>query len=136
MNNIDNTNNLDNINNMYNLNNINNMNNMNNLENINIKLIQKNSEYFPKKLYDLPDCPDVLFVLGNEKILNSFSISIIGTRNSSEQGNSIAYNLSKDLSSNNFTIVSGLASGIDSQAHLGTLSNSFSTSKNKASNGR
>lgn len=92
------------------------------LEKFKIKLIFKKSLQFPKQLYNLADCPEMLFVLGNEQILNSFSISIVGTRNSSILGNNIALNLSKNLSNNNIVIVSGLASGIDTQAHLGVLS--------------
>ena len=91
--------------------------------NKNIKLISKDSKFFPKNLYNLSDCPDVLFVLGNEKILNNFSISIIGTRNSSKLGNEIAFDLANKLAYNNITIVSGMASGIDTQAHTGALSN-------------
>jgi len=90
-----------------------------------IKLISKNSEFFPKKLFDLEDCPDILYILGNEKILNNFSLSIIGTRKSSNLGNDITFNLAKDLSNNNITIVSGLASGIDTQAHLGAISSTI-----------
>lgn len=84
-----------------------------------IEIISKESEFFPKNLLVLPDCPDILFVIGNKNILNNLSVSIIGTRNSSPLGNEIAYNFSKELSSNNIIIVSGMASGIDTQAHLG-----------------
>lgn len=84
-----------------------------------IQIISKDSEFFPKSLLVLPDCPEILFVIGNKKILNNFSISIVGTRNSSAFANEIAYNFSKELSLNNITIVSGMATGIDTQAHLG-----------------
>ena len=86
-----------------------------------IKYILKNSKYFPQGLLDLPDCPEMLFVIGNEKILNTTSISIVGSRNSSCLGNEIAFDLSKNISMTNIPIVSGLANGIDTQAHLGTL---------------
>ena len=88
----------------------------------NIKIIPKHSNYCPKQLYNLYDCPEILFVLGNEKILNSFSVAIVGTRNSSLLGNTIANNISKKLSENGIIIVSGLASGIDTEAHKGTFS--------------
>lgn len=87
----------------------------------NLKIISQDSEYFPKKLLDLPDCPEVLFVIGNEKLLNTFCISIVGTRNSSHTGNEIAFDLSQKLSSCGITIVSGLADGIDTNAHSGTF---------------
>lgn len=89
---------------------------------LNIKILAKHSPEFPKNLLALSDCPEILFVLGNEKILNSLSISIVGTRNSSALGNNLALNTAKNLSNNNVIIVSGLASGIDTNAHLGSLS--------------
>ena len=64
-----------------------------------IKFLLKNSEYFPKKLLDLPDCPELLFVIGNEKVLNTFSLSIVGTRNSTQSANQITFDLSQNLSS-------------------------------------
>ena len=87
-----------------------------------IEIISKDSEFFPKNLFILPDCPDIIFVICNKHILNTFSISIVGTRNSSPLGNELSYKFSKELSSNNITIVSGMASGIDTQAHLGGTS--------------
>ena len=92
-----------------------------------IKLISKDSAYFPKNLYKLPDCPEILFVLGNEKILNHFSLSMIGTRTSSKLGNEIAQELSSKLSSEGITIVSGMASGIDTHAHIGASLDSKKT---------
>lgn len=86
-----------------------------------IEIISKDSPYFPKNLLKLSDCPDILFTIGNKEILNSFSVSIVGTRNSSTQGNEIAFDMSQNLSSNNIVIVSGMASGIDTQAHLGAI---------------
>ena len=88
----------------------------------NCKIIPKNSSLFPENLKILPDCPEILFVLGNNKILNNFSISIVGTRNSSEEGNHIAFQLSQNLSRENIIIISGLATGIDTSAHLGAIS--------------
>lgn len=87
----------------------------------NFHIIPKESKYFPKNLLSLQDCPDILFVLGNKEILNSFCISIVGTRNSSALGNKIAFDFSKELSNNGITIASGMASGIDTNAHLGAL---------------
>lgn len=91
-------------------------------KNYNIKVIPNHSNIFPDKLKILPDCPSVLFVMGNEKILNQVSISIVGTRNSSEEGNQNAYQFAKELAEKKLIVISGLALGIDSQAHLGTIS--------------
>lgn len=87
-----------------------------------IKLVPSHSPLFPNNLKTLPDCPEVLFVMGDENILNSFGVSIIGTRNSSEDGNQIAYQFAKELAEKDVVVISGMATGIDSQAHLGAAS--------------
>lgn len=96
---------------------------MKNIYNLKIKLLSKDSPYFPKNLLSLSDCPDMLFILGNEKILNNTSVSIVGTRKSSQLGDELAFNISQKLSKQNITIVSGLAKGIDSKAHRGSFNN-------------
>lgn len=58
---------------------------------------------------------------GNKEILNSKSISIIGSRACSEEGRKIARIFARDISYQNLTIVSGMAVGIDTAAHIGTL---------------
>ena len=85
-----------------------------------IKMITIKDESYPKKLLDIYDSPVVLYVLGNEKILNNTSIAIIGSRRCSEYGKSIAKQFAYNLSKQNINIISGLARGIDTYAHLGT----------------
>ena len=69
------------------------------------------------------DCPKQLFALGNTSILeelNKFEkVAIIGARNGDINGISVAYDLGKQL--NNTIVISGLAKGIDSAAHVGCL---------------
>lgn len=87
-----------------------------------MKLISKSSPFFPIALNNLTDCPDILFIIGNEKILNQFSIAMVGTRNSSEEGNRISFEFAKNLAQQNIIVVSGLANGIDTHSHLGAIS--------------
>ncbi len=84
-----------------------------------IHLLTKDSPYFPQNLLILKDCPDVLYIIGNEKILNQPSLAIVGTRNSSELGNNLSYRFAKAIAMQNIPIVSGFAKGIDLSAHLG-----------------
>lgn len=86
-----------------------------------IKVIEKDDAFFPKGLYDLTDCPQRLYVLGDENLLTTYSIAIVGTRSSSSYGNDLARKISEDLSKNSITIISGMADGIDESAHYGAL---------------
>ncbi len=77
-------------------------------------------EKFPQSLKDIDDNPYLLFYRGNVDLLNSDCIAVVGTRKSSSYGRRVAKDFTKVLSEN-FTIVSGLAYGIDSIAHETTL---------------
>lgn len=83
--------------------------------------MKRGEKYFPKKLEKLKDCPDILYVLGNEKILNDFSIAIVGARNCSYDGKKFSRKISYELAQRGINIVSGLALGIDSASHQGCL---------------
>ena len=85
------------------------------------KILYKKDECFPKAFLKLKDCPEFIYVLGNEKILDDFSISIVGARKASHESKVIARNISKEIASNKVLVVSGLAVGIDSEAHRGAL---------------
>lgn len=76
---------------------------------------------YPDLLKYIEDAPPVLFVYGNKKLLNQKSISIVGSRNASLNGISLAKKTAYDLSSQNITVISGLAKGIDRAAHEGAL---------------
>ena len=60
-----------------------------------------------------------MYVQGNKELLNKRAIAIIGTRKPSEYGKKVAKEFAKELSEKGICIVSGLAEGIDSCAHLG-----------------
>jgi len=91
------------------------------LEKNNIKLILFNDLEYPKLLKEIPLPPFGLYVLGNTQILNKKAITIVGTRKATSEGKLTAFNFSKKLSQSGLIIVSGLALGIDSAAHLGCL---------------
>lgn len=86
-----------------------------------IKVILKEDPLFPQKLKKIDDCPDMLFIMGNEKILNDKSIAIVGSRKCSEYGKEMAYRFSNEISKNGIKVVSGLALGIDTCAHRGAI---------------
>lgn len=64
---------------------------------------------------------------GNISLLNEKTIGIVGCREASDYGRKVAYEFSLELSARNFVIISGMAKGIDSYAHLGALKSSGKT---------
>ena len=92
------------------------------LENFDGKIITPYDEYFPDELKATATCPPIIFAKGNLQLLKKQKIAIIGARNASITGKSIAFNIASDLS-RDFPIVSGLAHGIDTSAHIGALKN-------------
>ena len=79
------------------------------------------SNDYPEQLRNIYEPPLKLYVLGKKEILKQMGIAIVGTRNATEYGKKAALEFSRSLSENGFNIISGLALGIDTQAHLGTL---------------
>ena len=87
-----------------------------------IKKIYINSENYPERLRNIYDPPKKLYVLGNFKILREKSIAIVGSRKATEYGKRVSFQISQELTKENINIVSGLAIGIDTYAHLGAIS--------------
>ena len=86
-----------------------------------IEVINIYDKEYPKKLKEIYDPPVVLYVKGNKEILNQRALSIVGCRDCTKYGETIARKLAYNLSLNNINIVSGLAKGIDSFSHIGAL---------------
>ncbi|MBS4011883.1 MAG: DNA-processing protein DprA [Roseovarius sp.] len=76
---------------------------------------------FPTQLKDISDCPPLLWVMGDAALLARPMIALVGARNASSLGTRMARSLAADLSARGYLIVSGLARGIDTAAHLGSL---------------
>ena len=91
------------------------------MEKNNIKMLNIFDEKYPKKLKNIYDPPLVLYIKGDEKILNEFGIGLIGCRMCTKYGEAVSKKFAKDLTKYNVNIISGLARGIDSYAHIGCL---------------
>ena len=85
-----------------------------------IKITIYDKEY-PDKLRKIKNPPKQLYLKGNKELLNQNIISIIGSRNCSENGKKLARKFASELSNQGIVIASGMAKGIDSQAHIGAL---------------
>jgi len=97
------------------------------LENSDNHLITLADKDYPQTLLEISDPPPVLFAKGNLHWLNSASIAVVGSRNASPQGEKNAEEFSLALCQQGYTIVSGMALGIDGAAHRGALKASGAT---------
>lgn len=89
--------------------------------------IFKEDERFPDELKIIKKVPKKLYCMGNIELFKSNKISVIGTRSFSEYGKRMCLKFSKGLSLKGFTIVSGMAIGIDSFAHIGAIESGGNT---------
>ncbi len=87
----------------------------------NVRMLTIFDEEYPKNLIDLEDSPPILYCRGKVLPKDSNAVSIVGTRRATEYGRNAARTLGKKLSELGITIVSGMAMGIDTQAHIGAL---------------
>ena len=76
---------------------------------------------YPLALTATDDAPPVLSVLGNAELLNKSCVAIVGARNASLNGKKFARKVASDLGARGQTIASGLARGIDTAAHEGSV---------------
>lgn len=86
-----------------------------------MKTIYQAQKEYPQKLNKIYAPPSKLYVFGDEAILNKPSIAIIGCRQASEYGKRIAFKFAYELAQKGIIIISGLAKGIDTYAHLGAV---------------
>lgn len=84
--------------------------------------VDMNSKFYPERLRNISSPPKQLYCLGNLELLNyKNNIAIIGSRDCSFYGERAAKDFAFNLAKNDVCIVSGLAKGIDSFSHIGTL---------------
>ena len=92
-------------------------------ENMRIVSISCPDERYPQRLVDIgSDAPAVIHCLGNITLLKEEkAVAIIGARAADKEGNAKAYQLGKEYAEKGYVIVSGLALGCDTSAHIGCL---------------
>lgn len=93
-----------------------------------IEFLTPDDQAYPKLLRQLSHPPFILFVKGNIDILGSEKIlAIVGTRKVTGYGMQVTEMLTRDLVRNGFTIVSGMALGVDGIAHREAVKNNGKT---------
>lgn len=83
-------------------------------------LVLGNADY-PSQLAVLADAPSVLTLRGSAELLKGPAVAMVGARNASTIGRKLASTLAADLGKEGIVISSGLARGIDTAAHEGSL---------------
>ena len=86
-----------------------------------MKILSKTNKFYPKRLLNIQNPPSKLYVEGNYELLNSNSIAIVGTRKCTKYGEKYSAKFAKELSRKGMCIVSGLAIGIDTVAHINSM---------------
>lgn len=82
---------------------------------------------YPARLKQIPDAPSLLYTKGNIDFENPKTVSIVGTRKATDYGKQCVTELVAGLAPHNACVISGLAYGIDIQAHKQALKNNLST---------
>lgn len=76
---------------------------------------------YPPLLREIADPPLALYVAGDRALLSTPQVAVVGSRNPTPQGRENAHAFSRSLASSGLTITSGLALGVDGEAHRGAL---------------
>jgi DNA processing protein len=86
-----------------------------------VSLIRFNDKNYPARLRTIADPPPFLYVKGELRAADDRAVAIVGSRSASDYGRRVARDLARGLASRGFTVVSGMARGIDGMAHEATL---------------
>lgn len=76
---------------------------------------------YPERLREVDDSPPVLYVLGDFAPSDSWAVGVVGTRRTTSYGREVTARLAAELAEGGVTVVSGLARGIDTEAHRSSL---------------
>lgn len=86
-----------------------------------VQIVHYSSEQYPERLRMIADPPPVLYTKGTIVAEDERAVAIVGSRSSSDYGRRIARDLARGLAAFGFTVVSGMARGIDGAAHESAL---------------
>ena len=86
-----------------------------------VSIVNREDSQYPNLLREIHNPPGLLFVHGEICSEDNLSIAIVGSRHATNYGKRVAMRLARGLAMSGFTIVSGMARGIDAAAHRGAL---------------
>lgn len=85
------------------------------------RMLCRGEDTYPAALAVVPDAPPILWVIGDAALLNRPAVALVGARNASSLGLRMARRLAEGLGEAGYAVVSGLARGIDAEAHQAAL---------------
>jgi DNA processing protein len=91
------------------------------IEKYGAQLIAKDEPQYPKLLAEIEDAPPVITIKGHAHLLQKKMVAIVGARNASAAGRRLTETMAQELGRAGYVIASGLARGIDTSAHAGSL---------------
>ncbi|MEZ4353540.1 MAG: DNA-processing protein DprA [Myxococcota bacterium] len=91
------------------------------LESMAVRVLPLSDPAYPPALAALVDAPAVLLVRGDARVLSRPAVAIVGARAATRAARGVARRLARELAQAGLTVVSGLARGIDGEAHRGAL---------------
>lgn len=97
------------------------------LQNLNISVISYLDDAYPEQFRRMADPPLAIYARGDSSILSRPGLAVVGTTAASQEGLRAAVDFTKALVGHDLTVISGLALGIDSAAHLAALKNAGKT---------
>jgi len=86
-----------------------------------ITLVCYSAASYPARLRTIADPPPLLYVKGELKSVDDNAVAVVGSRSASDYGRRVAHDLARGLARAGFTVVSGMARGIDGMAHEAAL---------------
>jgi DNA processing protein len=86
-----------------------------------LTVIRRREARYPPLLAQLHDPPHQLYLRGDPEVMSRPSVAVVGARSCSPYGAQVARDLARELAGAGVVVVSGLARGIDGEAHRGAL---------------
>lgn len=89
------------------------------LNDMGARAVRRGETLYPGALLPLPDVPELLYLMGD--VPRAPAVAIVGSRRDTRYGRTMAGKIAEGLAAAGVTIISGLARGIDTAAHVGAL---------------
>lgn len=86
-----------------------------------IRSCKKDDEFYPKTLRDVKDAPDILYYVGDISVFENVVIAVVGKRDAAERYLRLARRIGEVLAREGFTVLNGLAMGVDAYASKGAV---------------